>query len=144
MTTKILTLFCVISYDNKKKNSCVLSVDSKQIILPYTNVEHTKSLKNEIRYKIKTLLDGEKYKLNLEDILISYLDIQNDLCLDYLSNNNYYNFSIDNDICLLCGVILDKNYKTSLNWVPANLLQDLTKKQSVDFIVDHVAQGAVI
>lgn len=144
MNTKILVLFGVMSYDNKRKASCVLSTDPKKIILPSTIIEHTKTLKNEIRYKIKALLSGEKYKLNIEDILISYLDIQNDLCIDYLTDNNNYEFNIDTDICLLCGIILDQNYKTSLNWVKSNLIEDVTKKQKVDLIIDHIAHGASI
>lgn len=144
MNTKVLVLFCVLSYDNIKKSSCVLSITPNEIVLPFTVIEYTKTLKNELRYKIKALLDHEKSKLNLEDIIISYLDIQNDLCIDYLTDNNNYNFNIDTDLCLLCGIILDKHYNTSLNWVNANLLQDLTKKQQVDFIIDYIAHGASI
>jgi hypothetical protein len=145
MNTKVITLLCVLSYDPKQGNSCILSTNSSKITLPLIVIEHPKTLKNEIRYNIKKILDSKDYSFDVSNIVISYLDIQNDLAIDYLSesdNSNEYNADID--IILLCGIILEKKYKTNLKWMKTNILEDMMQKQKVDFLIDHVVQGTII
>jgi hypothetical protein len=145
MNSKIITLLCVLSYDANQGNSCVLSSNNSKIVLPFIVIEHPKTLKNEIRYNIKKILDSKDYSFDVSNIVISYLDIQNDLAIDYLTESNHNNdYNQDTDMVLLCGVVLEKKYKTNLHWIKTNITEDMMQKQKIDFLIDHIVQGTII
>jgi hypothetical protein len=65
------------------------------------------------------------------------LEIQNDLLMRYIEDNNdKYSYDQNEDLCMLSSTImLDKNF-SMLNWLPIEFETDLSKKKSVDFLID--------
>lgn len=108
---------CLITADPPAKKIYVASSKQDIIVLPVTHIDQPKFLFNEIRYNIKHLFAKDSIKF-LEEIILSFIDIQNYLLLNLIDKSEDYKFIQDSDINLLCGIILhEKVLSDKLFWI---------------------------
>lgn len=115
---------CFITVDGGSQNIFACSTKKDELDLPYFHIENAKMLYHEIRYNIQHMFVENMIKF-LEEIVISFIDIQNYLLLDIVEKSkDKYSDIEDNDIILLCGIVLHEKLKTdSMYWVPiSNIL----------------------
>jgi hypothetical protein len=134
----IFAIYNILTIDEKKHKIYVLSADSDLIIFPINQIEHIRFLQNELIYNVKQYF--EQYESNefLESISLSFLDIQNELVLEFINQNNttYRSVNIDKDIVILCGFILPKPISSKLYWNEFNF--DINNKNNISqSIVDY-------
>lgn len=129
---KLINLNCIITADPNSKNIYVLSTREDRVALPYFEISSPKFLYNEIRYNIKSMFDNIiKF---LEEIIISFVDIQNLLVFDLLEKHkDTYHVNLDEDVILLTGLVLhEKMMSDSLYWVPIHNVMVPTEISSLD------------
>jgi hypothetical protein len=133
---QIKILHLVFSYDLKNKNTYILSTNSDDIIVPYSIIDKPIFIQEQIKTTILGFFQDPTIK-NIIDIDVCMLEIQNDLLMRYIEDNNdKYSYDQNEDLCMLSSTImLDKNF-SMLNWLPIEFETDLSKKKSVDFLID--------
>jgi hypothetical protein len=112
---------CFITVDGASQNIFACSTNKQELELPYFNIDNPKTLYHEIRYNIQHLFLENMIKF-LEEIIISFIDIQNYLLLETIeSYKDKFKDINDDDIILLCGVVLHEKLRTdSMHWIPIN------------------------
>lgn len=150
MTNKIIVVNVIITANPLSNDVLLLSTDKDKLILPSIEITNPKFLYDEIRGNIRNMFDDGVIKY-LEEIVISFLDIQNPLLLNLIdSNRDIYEDINDSDIILLCGTILHKKLQTSsLNWKSIEntvLKQKIYSKTNGDIenIIKYVFEQMVI
>jgi hypothetical protein len=115
----IYTIYTILSVDEKKHKIYVLSSESDSIVFPIDQIQHVRLLQNELRYNIKHYFLNCESNGFLENISLSFLDIQNELVLELLQKENNYlskNIDINKDIIILCGFVIPKPIESKLYW----------------------------
>jgi hypothetical protein len=115
----IHTLYCLITADRSSQKIFVASSEDDSLVFPNTIIENPKFLYNEIKYNIQQMFAKNSIQF-LEEIIISFLDIQNYLLLNLIeSSEKYKHIDIDHDVILLCGVVLHEPILSNkLLWKP--------------------------
>jgi hypothetical protein len=140
----------ILTHDNKNNKTVILSTDNDQTVLPTFYIENPKTIHQEIRYLIKNLFDdpGLKY---LELINISFIEIQNELLINYIKEIEQYKYDEDRDLCLFVGVILTEKNKTNLFWSPIGFPSvsntnnlSTVQSSSIDILTDYVIKNIVL
>lgn len=143
--SNILSSNCILTFDKKSKNTCILSTTkSDKIVFPTFRIESVKHIINETKYQIKNLFEDENIKF-IEDILICTIDIQNDLYSQYIKqlgiNSDY---DENNDILILNSIILSDKYKTKLYWRTYEHIIDIQNKDIFGLLIDHILQKTIL
>jgi len=133
--SNIVCCYAILSADNQNNKVYIASSEKNKIKLPFSKIETPKFLYNEIRLYIKNLFANDAIKF-YEEIIISFMDIQNYLLMNIVTNEKeLYNFDTDSDIVLLCGIILHQKLPSNqFYWV------ELDKPSAPDFLqtmTDH-------
>ena len=144
MTTDIYLLYVLLTSDHA--NVYCLSTDKSQIVLPIHKLTNTRYLHDEARYILRKSFDKEAFKFN-EECNPNYLDIQNDLAINYVTSNNIQ-FDIDKDLIIMYGGMLLKN-NPSDNYYWHTLKYDMQYKGycsniNTNLIIDYVIHNTAI
>lgn len=140
---KLYTVYCIITADTKKKQNYVLSTESKEIILPICEMTQTRSLHNEIRYNIKKMFDVDIIKF-IEEILVSYTEIQSEPTIKYIEELNKDNtYDLNNSLFILCGVVMEKKQSNTFKWKKYEFSQE-TMNNPLFSIIDYTIQKSMI
>lgn len=141
--SQLLTSNCIITFDKKLNSICLLSTSQKdKIIFPTFKIESAKNILNETRYQIKNLFSDENVKF-VQDIIISTIDIQNELYIQYL-NELGYKYDENNDIIILNSVVLADKYKSRLFWRTYDHMIDIKSKDVFGLLIDHILQKTIL
>jgi hypothetical protein len=137
--SNIYVFNCILTSDNNENTTYILSSDNSSINLPYFQIEHPRFLYNQIRYEIKNFFISKKRIP--EEIIVSYLDPENQFLLDHIQETNVYPIDINKDFVLLSSVILGFKDETSLFWKKHDFHFDLKKtNSSIKLLIDYVVQ----
>jgi hypothetical protein len=148
MNIRVFSL--VLTHDTKNNKTVILSTDNNKTVLPTFYIDNPKTIHQEIRYTIKNLFDdpGLKY---IELINISFMEIQNELLINYIKETEQYKYDEDQDLCLFVGVILTEKNKTNLSWSPIGFPSvsnndNFATLQSppIDILTDYVIKNIVL
>lgn len=118
--SNIISCYCLITADKRSKKIFIASTKENDIVLPITTIGSPKFLYNELKYNIQQMFAKNTIQF-LEEIIISFIDIQNHHLLNLLdaSKNIYADIDMDQDITLLCGVVLHNTILSeTLYWIP--------------------------
>lgn len=142
--SQILSSSCILTFDQKNSIICILSTEqNNKIVFPTFRIESTKNLHNEIRYQIKNLFIDDNAKF-IEDIVVSYTDIQNNLYVDYLKELGVTSFDENNDIILLNSIVVGDKFNTKLYWRPYDHTIDIKNKDTFGLLIDHILQKTIL
>lgn len=136
----IYSVFVIITSDVDLQKNYILSGSDSSILLPVHRIENAKFLHNEIRYHFKSLFDHHDATI-IENIHLSYLDIQNDLAQNYIDSINVNEFYKNDDLFLLTGVILDHKYESKYFWKQFEFRKN---NAILDNLIDYTIQKTVI
>jgi hypothetical protein len=147
---KIRVFNLILTHDIKNNRTVILSTDNNKIVLPTFYIESPKTIHQEIRYLIKNLFDDPDLKY-IELINVSFIEIQNELLINYIKDTQEYSYDENEDLCLFVGVILTEKNKTNLFWSPVgyssvsnnNNLSTLQSSSS-DILTDYVIKNIVL
>ena len=104
-------------FSAKENKPYLLTVKDKKYLLPVIQIEHSKYFHKEIFSKIKTLFLDDEIRVN-EDCSYNFIDIQQQLSLDYIFNNKeYYGFIEEDDLIITYGGIIQYfNVSDQFDW----------------------------
>jgi hypothetical protein len=140
---KLYAFFNIISSDINKKENYILSTDKNKIILPYSEISTPRVMMNEIKYNIKNMFDTGIIKF-IEEVIISYIDIQNEILLEYVTKLDNNHFDLDKDLFLSCGIIMNKKSTSKLFWTKFEYSLD-EKIDNVTFaLIDTTIQKSLL
>lgn len=141
--SQIITANCIITFDQKAKSICLLSTSQKdKIVFPTFKIESAKNINNETRYQVKNLFSDDNVKF-VQDIIISTIDIQNELYIQYL-NELGYNYDENNDIIILNSIVLGDKYNTKLFWRTYDHMIDIKNKDIFGLLIDQILQKTIL
>jgi hypothetical protein len=147
---KIRIFNLILTHDTKNNKTVILSTDNKKTILPAFYIENPKTIHQEIRYLIKNLFDDPDLKY-VELINVSFIEIQNELLINYIKDTEEYKYNEDEDLCLFVGVILTEKNKTNLFWSPIgfpsvsnNSNFSTLESSSTEILIDYVIKNIVL
>jgi hypothetical protein len=113
---RLYAVYCIITADIDKKQNYVLSLSKDQIKLPIFEIHNARTMHNELRYNAKKMFNENTIRF-IEEILVSYVDIQSDLTIKYLTEiNKDGTFDLDNSIFILCGIVIEKKEGKDFHW----------------------------
>ena len=113
---KLYAVYCIITADISKKQNYVLSTKENEIQLPVFELHNAQTIHNEIRYYAKKMFDDNMIQF-IEEVLVSYTDIQSDLVLKYIHELNKDNsFDLADSLFLLCGIVIEKKNCKNAYW----------------------------
>lgn len=142
--SNLISSNCILCFDHKTKNTCILSTTEKdKIIFPTFRIESAKYFYNENRYLIKNLFSDENLKL-VEDIVVSTIDVQNELYIQYLNELKTNIYDEDHDIVILNVVILAEKYASNLFWRKYDHVIDIQNKDIFGLLIDYILQRTVL
>jgi hypothetical protein len=140
--SKIYVFNSIITNDLKDKKSYILSASKDKIVFPYFEIQSPRYLFNEIRCNIKNLFKPDSIRF-IEEIIISFTEIQNELIINYVENLQDSTFDLNNDIFILSSTILSEKLTTPLVWTHFNYTIDIENPNVVDSIIDYSLQKSL-
>ena len=140
---KLYTFFNIISSDINKNENYILSTDKNNIVLPYSEISTPRVMINEIKYNVKNMFDTGMVNF-IEEVIISYIDIQNDMLLEYVTKLDNNNFNLDQDLFLLCGVITNKKSTSKLFWTKFDYALDEKINNPIFALIDTTIQKSLL
>lgn len=143
MKNKIYVFNTIITHDLSNR-TYVLSSSKDKIELPFFEIISPRYMLNEIRSNIKNL-----FKINtirfLEEIIISFTEIQNEIILAYIEKNyDLDTFDIDNNIFVIAGTILSEKLPSNLMWHTFDHSVNLEKPNITETVIDYCIQKSLI
>lgn len=144
--SNIIVFNTILTVDPIGDKILILSLEKNKIVFPTTKIENPKFLYNEIRYNIKNMFVKNMIKF-LEEIRISFIDIQNYILLELLDDPSYKKLygANDDDIIILCGIVLyeklmcDKTYWLSIkNFITESKPDGDLQKDVIKYVFDHL------
>ena len=147
---KIKVFSLILTHDINNNKTVILSTNNDKIILPTFDIQNPKTIYQEIRYAIKDLFEDPELKY-VELINISFIEIQNDLLINYIKENKEYEYDENQDLCLFIGIVLTEKNKTNLFWsqigypsVSKDNNLSIVKSSSIDILIDYVIKNIVL
>jgi hypothetical protein len=134
---KIKVVNAILTFDNKKNTTTLLSTENDKIILPYFEISKPSLVHQEIRYYVKSLFNNTEIK-HIETIVVSALEVQNDFVIDYIKDKDIYKYDPDNELYLVSSIVLSEKFLTPLHWIPFDFSIDLSKREPLSLLIDHV------
>lgn len=146
MTNNIYSLHCILTIDHTKKENLIVSSSKTEISLPIFKIEHPRLLHNELRYNIQNILLDKTYNSDvIKNIAFSYIDIQNELVLQYMEKYHSDNCDLNNDIFIFCGMIMENIYPLNgFEWQKFEFVKSLTNMDIITSIVDFTVQKSIL
>jgi hypothetical protein len=146
MNNRIHCIACIITSDLKKQENYIVSSSPNQIIFPSFIIESPRALNNEIRYTVKNLFKPNVFKF-IQEIVISFTELQNDLLISYIESLNNPQYDINNDIFLLCGIVLHSKLpleNSKYHWSTFQYNFESSGGSNQIFIIDYVLQRLIV
>lgn len=137
----IYVINCILTSDQNSKSTYILSDNQTDIILPFFRIENPRFIYNQIRYDIKNLFVS-KQRLP-EEILVSFIEVENDFLIEYVEKNKQYPIDLNKDIVVLCGIILGFKDDSKLHWKKYEFNLDTKNSNPLQSIVDHTIQKSL-
>jgi|LakMenEpi03Aug12_release.lakeMendotaPanAssembly.Ray.scaffolds.fasta_scaffold00642_55 hypothetical protein len=141
----VFVVYCVVTADEKEKQSYILSLDKEKIIFPIYKLESPRYILNEIRYNVKSIFDSKVIKF-IEQVIVSGLDIKNELLIDYIKEiDTHQIYDLDHDLFLLCGIVIQKLdiVDPNFNWLKFKYSIQDKVSQPVYGIIDSILQNSL-
>ena len=116
--SRVFVTSCILTSDLNTDVSYVLSEQNEKLRLPTFQVVAPRLLMNEIRYNVFHMFEPTSFSF-MEEIILSRLEIQNEVLLSYISTLKDNRYDMDQDIFILNGLILSKKEtqrNTNLCW----------------------------
>jgi len=140
---KLYTVYCIITADINKKQNYVLSTKENEIELPVVELHNPQTMHNEIRYYAKKMFDDNMIRF-IEEVLVSYIDIQSDLVSKYIDTLNKDNsFDIANSLFLLCGIVIEQKNCKNTYWNKYDFTQNAFHNPLFS-IIDRTIQKSLL
>ena len=139
---KIYTFNVILTYDQKTQTNYILSSHKDEIYFPFFEISNTRYLFNETRTNIKNLFHLNTIRF-IEEIIVSYIDIQNEFLLDYITQLDSKQFNLDNDVFVLCSTILTSRFDSVLSWNKFNYELNLQKPDIKTAVIDFCIQRSI-
>lgn len=140
---KIYSAFVILTADIEKQTKYVLSHSDKDILIPLREISTPRYIHNECRYLVKNFFIDQAYTFT-EQISFSYIDLQNEFLLEYLSKIENQSYDIENDLFILYGGIFEKKPVTNLYWKEFNYPIDLTTKNPMIILIDSIISKSIL
>lgn len=139
---KIYVFNSILTIDERTQTNWILSSDKHHIHFPFFEINHPRHLHNETRINLKNLFKSDTIKF-IEEIIISFIDIQNQFLLDYIESLHSNIFNLNNDVFILCSTILTEKIESSLFWNKFSYEINLTKPDLQTAIIDYCIQRSI-
>lgn len=133
----------ILTVDTETETNWVLSSDKYHIYFPFFEITCPRHLYNETRINIKNLFEKDSIKF-IEEIIVSFIDIQNEFLLTYIEELKSEIFDLEKDIFLLCSVILANKIETTQFWNKFNYEINFTKPDIQTTIIDYCLQKSLV
>lgn len=143
MSSKIYVFNSVLTIDERTQTNWILSTDKHHIHFPFFEIYSPRYLYNETRINLKNLFKSDMIQF-VEEIILSFIDIQNELLITYIESLNSPIFDIHKDIFILCSTILTEKLDSGLFWNNFNYEIDLTKPDIQTAIIDYCVQKSIV
>ena len=143
---KIKVFNLIMTFDRNINETVVLSVSNDDIRLPFFVIYRPTKLKEEIRYLTKCLFEDPSLS-HVELIDVSFLDIQNDILLNYVSSNpEMYDYSSEEDLCILSCIIFTEKNISPYFWKSVKQTEDLkqSKDNDLNLLIDYCVQHTLL
>lgn len=142
MSNKTYVFNIVLTYDQRTQTNYILSSKKDEIYFPFFEINNTRYLFNETRSNIKNLFHLNTIKF-IEEIIVSYVDIQNEFLFDYIEQLETTQFDLNNDIFILCSTILSGKFNSILYWNKFNYELNLQKPDIKTTLIDFCIQRSI-
>jgi len=143
MQNKIYVFNTIVTHD-LSDNTYVLSSLKDKIELPYFEIISPRYMLNEIRSNIKNLFTTNTIRF-LEEIIVSFTELQNEIVLSYIEQNYNSNiFNLDKDICIITGTILAEKIPSNLYWHKFEHSINLDNPDITQTVVDYCIQKSLV
>lgn len=146
--SNIFVAYCVLSIDHSKKENLIISSSKDKIEFPLVKIEHPRSLHNEIRYHLQSMLLNNTYDKDIiKKIAFSYIDIQNELLMKYMENfySDDTRFDLNNDIFILVNIIMEKTYTLNhYEWHKFEFTKSIIGMDLTTSIIDFTIQKSIL
>ena len=112
----------------------------------FEDIRDIKKLKEEIRYLTKCLFEDPSLS-HVELIDVPFLDIQNDILLNYVSSNpEMYDYSSEEDLCILSCIIFTEKNISPYFWKSVKQTEDLKQSRDNDLnlLIDYCVQHTLL
>lgn len=140
---KVYVFNNILTIDTKTETNWVLSSDKYHIHFPVFEILYPRYLYNETRINIKNLFKKDSIQF-IEEIMVSFIDIQNEFLLEYIKELKSEIFDLDKDIFLLSSIILTDKIESTQFWNKFNYEISLTKPDIQTTIIDYCIQKSII
>lgn len=140
--SKIYVFNTIITSDLQNQKSYILSSSKDRILFPYFEIHSPRYLFNEIRCNIKNLFKQDSIRF-IEEIIISFTEIQNELIISYVENLQDSTFDLNNDMFILASVILSEKLQSALTWTNFNYTIDIENPDIIESIIDYSLQKSL-
>jgi len=141
--SKLYLFNSILTTDQKTDTNWILSLDKYHIHFPFFEISSPRYLHNEARINIKNLFTKDSIKF-IEEIIISFIDIQNPFLIEYIDSLQLPVFDLDKDIFILCSTILTSKIDSRLFWNKFNYEISFTKPDIQTAIIDYCIQKSTI
>lgn len=138
---KVYVYNSIITTDHQSKQNYILSSSNDNIVFPRFEIESSRFLHNEIKCKIKNLFKTNTIRF-IEEIIISFIDIQNELLIKYIDTSGLK--SDHDDIFLLSSIILSSKIDSHLYWKNFNYEINFQSEDIVTTLIDYCLQKSLI
>lgn len=128
---------------SEENTNYILSTDKHKIYFPFFEISSPRYLYNETRINIKNLFRTDTIKF-IEEIIVSFIDIQNEFLLEYISKLGFTKVDIEQDIFLLSSTILASKVDSELFWNKFDYQIRLDKPDIQTTIIDYCIQRTIL
>lgn len=129
---------CILTSDHQNKTTSILSSDNTEIILPVFKIDNPRFIYNQIRYDTKNLFVSKKRIP--EEIIVSYIEVENNFLIDYIERVKKYTIDLNKDIVVLSSIILGFKDETNLFWKKYDFSFDTKNEHPLKALVDYTIQ----
>jgi hypothetical protein len=141
---KLYTFYTIISSDINKQENYILSAKKNEIVLPYSEIMIPRVMMNEVKYNVKNMFDTGIISF-IEEIIISYIDIQNEMLLEYVEKNvNNAEVDPNENLFVLCGMIMNKKSTSKLFWNKFTYSLDQKMNNPIFALIDMTIQKSLL
>ena len=140
---KLYTYYTIISSDINKQENYILSAKKNSIILPYSEIMIPRVMMNEIKYNVKNMFETGIISF-IEEIIISYIDIQNEMLIEYVEKTNNTEVNPNENLFVLCGIIMNKKSTSKLFWNKFTYYLDQKINDPMFALIDMTIQKSLL
>lgn len=142
---KLYILSVMFSADPKQEKSFILTSANNDMILPLIEIENPEFFNNEILYKFKSLFIPDSIKAS-SDCSYSFLDIQNDMSVQY-ARENYNQVDKDDIIVTYGGILLKYKCQEDFQWAEYKMNpqhKGYSSDMNLNLLLNYVTQKMIL